>query len=203
METLRELFQSLGLRDVRTYVQSGNVIFQTDEADVGGLGPRLEGAIQQAFGFHSDVILRTLEELRAAVRQNPFAGRIEVNPAKLLVTFLAVLPDAGAIEMLRGISVVSEEVVLTGRELYIYFPEGMGRSRLISSGFDKRLGTAATGRNWNTVTRLLEIGDSMDTVSEDAGCVPRIERDGGVMARKSKDKGNKDTKPPNKQKDST
>jgi uncharacterized protein (DUF1697 family) len=201
MERLRTICESLGLRDVRTYVQSGNVVFRTDETDVRSLGSRLEESIQREFGFHSDVIVRTLCELKATERQNPFAERADVHPAKLLVTFVKQDLSDEARDAIRTLPVDLEEVFVNGREMYVYFPEGMGRSKWFA-GFDKRIRVAGTGRNWNTVLRLIEFAESLDTVLAEASALAGIEPSGGLMARKSKDKGNKDTKPPKKQKGS-
>jgi uncharacterized protein (DUF1697 family) len=161
MAALRALYQSLQLEDARTYVQSGNVVFRTKEKTVSQLAKRIQDAIAQQFGFRPTVILRTPDELRNAIAANPFAKRRDLNPAKLLVTFLAREPGTEARAGLLALKPDPEELHLIGRELYIYFPNGAGRSKLPWSSLDEKLGTSGTARNWNTVTSMLEIAQSM------------------------------------------
>src|SRR5579864_1317366 len=89
MESLRAMYESLGLRDAQTYVQSGNVVFRTAARDLAPLAKRIESKIEQTFGFRPGVMLRTSSELREVIRRNPFAKRKGIEPGKLLVTFLA------------------------------------------------------------------------------------------------------------------
>lgn len=159
MEDLRRLCESLKLRDVRTYGQSGNVVFRTDETT--RLAGRLEAEIERTFGFHSDVVLRTARELRAVVARNPFRERRDVEPSKLLVTFLASEPGAKAGAAVRRIRADPEELYLVRRELYVYFPLGVGRSKLPTTAIERAIGTPGTARNWNTVTKLLEIAECL------------------------------------------
>jgi uncharacterized protein (DUF1697 family) len=163
MEALREIYGSLGLKDVRTHLQSGNVVFRAGAAGVRQLPAKIESAIEKSVGFRPAVILRTPAELREAVAKNPFAGREGIHPGKLLVTFLPADPAKDAHEKLRALPPVPEEVHLAGRELYIYFPDGMGRPKLKIAMVDRAIGTVGTGRNWNTVTKLLEIAEQMES----------------------------------------
>src|SRR5947209_1532813 len=130
MDALRAVYESLGLKDARTYVQSGNVIFRTQARNLNLLAPRIEKAIESTFGFRSDVILRTTSELREVIARSPFATRQDIDPARLLVTFLAADPGAEARENLRKIKASPEELWIDGRELYIYYPNGMARPGL-------------------------------------------------------------------------
>jgi uncharacterized protein (DUF1697 family) len=161
MDDLRAMCEALKLRDVQTYLQSGNVVFRAD-SDPGPLSKRLEKDIERKFGFHSDVISRTVSEMRDVVARNPFAQRGDIEPNKLLVTFLAADPGDARREQVRQIKTDPEELQIVGRELYVYYPNGIGRSKLPSSGIDKALNTPGTARNWNTVTKLLEIAERLD-----------------------------------------
>ena len=163
MDALRMLYDSLGLKSAQTYVQSGNVIFRTKDHNLPKLAKRIEDAIEGQFGFRPAVVLRTIAELRQAIGNNPFAERDGVEPNRLLVSFLATDPDSSACENLRMIKTDPEELHLNGRELYIYFPNGMGRSKLPWARVDKALKTFGTGRNWNSVMKLLELAQKMDT----------------------------------------
>jgi uncharacterized protein (DUF1697 family) len=166
MDALRALYVSLKLDDPRTYVQSGNVIFRApafrnNEKDVTQLAVRIQDAIARDFGFRPEVILRTPEEFKNAIAANPFAKRQDIDPARLLVAFLASEPSAEARARLLALKPDPEEMHLVGRELYIYFPNGMGRSKLQWSALDKKLETSGTARNWTSVTQMLEIAEEM------------------------------------------
>src|SRR5262245_58485906 len=130
MEALREIYQSLGLQDVQTHLQSGNVVFRAAQRDLKKLPARIEDAIEETVGFRPAVIIRTPAELRETIGRNPFTDREDVHPSKLLVTFLAADPGPEAHENLRALPAVPEELHLHGRELFIFFPNGMGRPKL-------------------------------------------------------------------------
>jgi len=161
MDTLMALYESLKLRDAQTYVQSGNVIFKTDERDIARLAKRIEDGIERKFGFRPDVVLRTAAEMKDVVARNPFAKRRGIEPGKLLVTFLDSDPGEEAREKVRQMKCDPEELRVEGREIYIYFPNGAGRSKLPWAGLGKMLKTQGTGRNWNSVTKMLEIAEKM------------------------------------------
>ena len=160
MDALRALYESLGLQDPQTYVQSGNVVFRAKEREVARLAPRIGNEIERRFGFRPGVILRTSSDLRDVIKKNPFAHR-DLDPSKLLVTFLAIDPAPNAREALLKIKPNPEELRIAGRELYIYFPNGMGRSKLPPL-LDRILKNSGTARNWNTVTRLLAMAEKLE-----------------------------------------
>ena len=161
MAELRTLYESLRLQDPQTFVQSGNVVFRTIERNSAALAKRIEDAIEQRFGFRCDVIVRTPDELKDVIARNPFAKRRNIDPGKLLVTFLANHPSAQARDQVLKIKTDPEELHIDGREVYIYFPNGMGRSKLSWPTIGKKLGTTGTGRNWNSVTKLLEMAERL------------------------------------------
>ena len=162
MEGLRALYESLELRDPRTYVQSGNIVFRTEERDLDALASRVEAGIERTFGFRPAVILRTPAELSSVIERNPFAARPEIEPAKLLVIFLQSDPGPEARQKARMIAAGPEELRVDGRELYVYFPNGMGRAKLSPAAIERALKTPGTGRNWNSVVKLLEIAEEME-----------------------------------------
>jgi uncharacterized protein (DUF1697 family) len=122
----------------------------------------MEKAIEGTFGCRPNVIVRTPSEFRAVVARNPFAARDGMEPSKLLVMFLATDPAAEARQKILQMKTDSEELHLRGRELYIYFPEGMGRSKLQVGVIEKAMKTPGTCRNWNTVTKLLEMAEKLE-----------------------------------------
>jgi uncharacterized protein (DUF1697 family) len=162
MGALRILYESLDLKDPHTYVQSGNVVFKTEERDLFPLAKRIEEVIERSFGFRPQVILRTCEELRDVAAKNPFASRSGIDPSKLLVTFLASEPNPEARDALFRINAHPEELRINGRELYIYFPDGMGRAKLSPALIEKTLKISGTGRNWNSVTKLLAMAERLE-----------------------------------------
>ncbi len=160
MEVLRALCVSMNCENPQTYVQSGNVVFKTKEKDPEKLAKRIEDAIEKKLGFRPAVILRTAAEMKGVVAKNPFSKR-EFDPAKLAVTFFAEEFDPAIKKQLLAIKVGPEEIKAADRELYIYFPYGMGRSKL-PAAMGRVTTNAGTGRNWNSVTKLLEMAQEME-----------------------------------------
>jgi len=160
MDALRSLCRSLKLVNAQTYVQSGNVVFTTKEKDSRKVGERLEDEIEKAHGFRPAVILRTAAEMREVIKRNPFAKR-ELDPAKLAVLFLSDELSVETRKQLEAIKVGPEELKAFPRELFVYFPNGMGRSKL-SPAIDRIVKKTATGRNWNSVTKLMGMAEKME-----------------------------------------
>jgi len=161
MEALRELYQSLQLEEPRTYVQSGNVIFRTQEKNGERLAAKIQDGISKKFGFAPVVIIRTIDELKHSLQSNPFRNRRDVEPGKLLITFLSALPSPEAQSVVRNLKVQREELHLLGRELYIHFPDGIGKSKLPWSSVEKLLQVTGTARNLNSVIKMLEMAEQM------------------------------------------
>lgn len=160
MDALRKLYESIGMQRPQTYVQSGNVIFKTEERNFIELAERIERAIEKKFGFRPDVILRTASDWNSVVAKNPFAKRKEIHPGKLAVIFFKKASDREACNNLLYSKPDDEEVHISDRELYIYFPKGMGQSKLFASICRKL--NSGTARNWNTVSKLLEIAHKLE-----------------------------------------
>jgi len=162
MDTLRSICETLGGRDVETILQSGNAIFKVPQRSLSTLGARLELAIEAELGFRPRVITRSTPEMRQAVVQNPFAARKDINPSHLLVTFLADHPAQECREKVIAMRTEPEELHLVGRELYMYFPNGMARPKTSWMTVEKALKVAGTGRNWNVVQKLLETAERLE-----------------------------------------
>jgi len=161
MDALRGLYESLHLEEPRTYVQSGNVIFRTKGKNLAQLAKKIQSAIEKTFACRPAVILRTVDELRNAVAGSPFARRSSLEPSKILITFLAEIPGREAQETLAALKNHPEELHLKGRELYIYFPDGVGRSKLPWSQIEPLLNVTGTARNLNSCRAMLQIADEM------------------------------------------
>ena len=162
MDALCSLCTSLKLRDPQTYVQSGNVVFGTNERDLVKVSKRLADAIEREFGFRTEVIVRSTAEMGDVVARNPFAQRRGIEPGKFLVVFFSGQPGADAREKIQSIKTDGEVLYLDGRELYIYFPNGQGRSKISTAGLERILKVPGTGRNWNSVTKLLEMAEEIE-----------------------------------------
>jgi uncharacterized protein (DUF1697 family) len=164
MEDLRGLCKSLKLRDACTYVQSGNLIFRSEERDLALLAKRLQDAIERKFRFRPEAVLRTAAEMRDAVGRNPFAKRRGIEPNKLLVMFLANDPESEAREKAAQLNTAPEELRMDRRELYIYYPNGMARPKVSWASIERILKTSGTGRNWNSVTKMLEMAEQLEAL---------------------------------------
>lgn len=160
MEALRVCFEGLGCRGVQTYVQSGNVVFDAVEKEAARYTDDISNRIQRDFGFPVPVLLRTSEELRRIVRQNPFLKQQKVDPAKLHVTFLSTTAPKSAEQDVKTLAAKEEQFRIHGREIYLYCPDGYGRTKLSNTAIEKKLGAEATTRNWKTVQALLALAQS-------------------------------------------
>lgn len=154
MKDLKSLHESLGLTQIATYINSGNVVFTGEAVDPAQLSRQLEEGFVAKFGFHSAVILRTASELDTIVANNPFQNQPEKEPNLVIVTLLATYPTPEAAMDLQKTHAGPEEMHLVGRELYIYYPSGSGRSKVNNTLIEKSLKTIGTGRNWNTILQL-------------------------------------------------
>ncbi|MGB7435640.1 MAG: DUF1697 domain-containing protein [Candidatus Acidiferrum sp.] len=162
MQALCALYESLKLKSPKAYVQSGNVVFLSSESNLAALCQRIHDGIERNFGFRPGVVLRTALEMRHVIARNPFAGRHRIEPAKLLVAFLASDPGKVGRANVMKIDTRGEELHAHGSELYIHFPNGIGKSKIPWTTIDRALNTPSTGRNWNTVTKLLELAESLE-----------------------------------------
>jgi len=162
MDALLALYQSLKLRDAVTFIQSGNVIFRTDQRDTAAVAEIIRKGMEKKCGIRCGVMVRTTAELRAAIKKNPFAGRKGLEPKKLLVTFLAAAPEREACARALAIPAAPEELHIHGREMFVYYANGMARPKLSLASLERLLKTTGTGRNWNSVTKMLEIAERME-----------------------------------------
>lgn len=157
MADLRSLLTEAGYGDVRTYVQSGNVVLSAEaepeqlEADAGRL-------IAERFGFDVPVVARSRDELAAVVALNPLAD-VATNPKRYQVSFLSAELPSEVVAKLEAAAAGEERLVAHGRELYAWHPDGVARSKLWNAVAGQGLGVVATARNWTTVTTLLAMAD--------------------------------------------
>ncbi len=157
MPELKALYEAMGFSNVITYVQSGNVVFDCGNPDAEEIGADIEKEIEKRFGFDVPVIMREAHDLQRIIDSNPFVQTRNEDLSKLHVTFLSRLPPA---ELTCGLKIppgIDDECVLSGKEIYLFCPNGYGRTKLSNGFFERKLKVLATTRNWKTVIALYEI----------------------------------------------
>lgn len=157
MKDLKELYESLNFKDVKTYIQSGNVVFRYPDSPVLELTEKIENEIKKVFDFHVPVFIRTKDELQDAVKNNPFK---ELDVDKLHVTFLSDIPTEKPVKEIDKIKDKSEKFSIILKEIYLFLPHGYGRTKLSNEFFEKNLKVSATTRNWKTLNKLLDIANN-------------------------------------------
>jgi uncharacterized protein (DUF1697 family) len=150
MKDLTSIFETLGARNAKTYIQSGNVVFQISSKDISSFSKRLGGEIMKRRGFEPQILVIEPSEVETAMTNNPFP---EAEPSSLHLGFLAFPPENPDLKKLESLKKDSERFCLIDRIFYLHAPEGVGRSKLAASS-EKLLGVPMTDRNWNTVCKL-------------------------------------------------
>ena len=157
MSDLRALAGDIGLEEPRTLLQSGNLVFGTGGKSPAALEKLLEREIAGRLAVQTDVMVRTAKDLKAVVERNPFPKEARSDPARLHVHFLKAPAGAAKVASLNAAIKGRETVKGTGSEVFIHFPDGAGASKLTGAVIERHLGARGTSRNWNTVTKLLEM----------------------------------------------
>ena len=153
MKELVTVLESIGAQNVKTYIQSGNAVFQSKETDTSLLSSRIRAAIKKSHGFEPQVLLLELEDMEKAIQSNPFP-EAESEPNTLHLLFLASVPKNPNYDALESIKTDRERFVLKGSVFYLHAPDGIGRSKLAANA-EKLLGVWVTGRNWRTVCKIM------------------------------------------------
>jgi uncharacterized protein (DUF1697 family) len=159
-EELITLFEFLGFKNVKTYVQSGNIIFNSDE-NIKELQNIIEKEIKQVFSFPVGVLLRTSTQLQQIINSNPFLVVQSLNTDKLHITFLSNTPNYLALSQIAEIQDELDIFVANNKEIYLYCPNGYGKTKYTNGFFERKLGITATTRNWKTVNTLFEIAKNL------------------------------------------
>jgi uncharacterized protein (DUF1697 family) len=159
MTDLRAFLSQLGFDDVRSLLQSGNLVFDSKVRTGAELERFLEAEALKRFSLEIDFFVRTPEEWKSIIRQNPFRKEAELDPAHLVLLLLKSESEAEDVAALQA-EIKGEEVVRAkGRQIYAFYPNGIGRSRLTNAVIERRVGRC-TGRNWNTVLKLAIVAKS-------------------------------------------
>ena len=154
MAELRALFHDLGFANARTLLQSGNVVFETSETDLTRAQEQIEAGIGSAFGLEIHAILRSADEFDSIFGRQRFSEEELREARKAAVVFLSAAPEVEAVDKLRANNPGPEAIHAAGRELYIFYTEGMARSKLDNKRIERHLGLISTVRNWNTCLKL-------------------------------------------------
>jgi uncharacterized protein (DUF1697 family) len=154
MSDLRDLLVTLGFQDGRSLLQSGNIVFRCTHSSTEKIERLLEAGADEHLGLKTDFFVRNAKEIAAVIANNPFPAEARSDPGHLIVMFLRHEPERAAVAALQKAIVGREVVRAKGPHAYIYYPDGIGRSKLTVALIEKKLGGRGTGRNWNTVMKL-------------------------------------------------
>lgn len=161
MADLKAMYEKLGFSNVKTYVQSGNVIFQSKEEKTEILELKINGQIKAEFGFEVPVIVMNINQLKTIIESNPLKNVPEKEEKFLHITFLSSVPEIINEESIFSKRAGEEEIVISSNAVYLYCPHGYGTSKLTNSYFEKKLNVTATTRNWKTANELLKLANSV------------------------------------------
>jgi uncharacterized protein (DUF1697 family) len=154
MADLCRVARDAGLDDVSSLLQSGNLVFRSRRATTASIERRLEAAAREELDLETDFMVRTAAEWDAMIEANPFAREADAEPGRMLAMCLKQAPAVAAAQLLQRAIKGDERVALIGAHLYVVYPDGVGVSKLTNKVIERTLGTASTGRNWNTVRRI-------------------------------------------------
>lgn len=160
MTDLKNLLESFNFKNVKTYLQSGNVVLDDDTMEPAKLVDCIEKIIAENFGFSVKIIIRTVEELKQIIRNNPFTRESGIEADMLYVMLLSERPEASSILFIDVKKEENERFLIVSKEIYLYLPNGAGNTKLNNAIFEKILKTAATSRNWRTINNLLGISEN-------------------------------------------
>ena len=160
-EELRQSFASLGFNNATTYLQSGNVVFQCNLANMQELTLQTEMKVEQVFGHHAAVVLLEKQHLSKIVLSNPFLNQRYSDPSRLYVTFLSQPPSNAQWARLTPPKGITDEMAMSEGVIYLLCPSGYGKTRLSSTFFESKLGGLATTRTWNTVKALFHLAEKV------------------------------------------
>jgi uncharacterized protein (DUF1697 family) len=160
MTDLSDMYKSLGFKDARTYIQSGNVIFTSAaNQQVTEITEKIEAAILKKFGYVVPVITRSTDEIKNIIAANPFLQEDKFDPSKMVAILLYEKPTEIQIQKVIKISYPPDKFVITGNEIFVYCPNGFGKSKLYTNFFEKKMGVTGTARNWKTLTTILSLAE--------------------------------------------
>lgn len=161
MADLKSAYEALDLTDITTYLQSGNVVFRCRQRNSPKVATMLERQIESRFGFEVTVLIRTADDLRRIVADNPYSVQAKKDPAKVGVTFLASRPSPALVRALEEFDAPGDEFTMGREEVFLHCPNGYGRTKLNNALFERKLKMPTTARNWKTVSALKELATGL------------------------------------------
>lgn len=162
MAALKELIKSIGFQNVKTYIQSGNLVFQSPNSDPGQLAETISKAIEKQFGFDVPVIGMDLEDLKRAAQQNPFLADETRDQSFFHITFLSESPENENLSKLDEFQNLPNEFRVIEKWVHLYCPNGYSNCKLTNEFLEKKLKVKATTRNWKTVLELIRLGETLE-----------------------------------------
>ena len=162
MDALKQLFFDLGFSKVQTYIQSGNVVFQSQSQNTTEIATQIEEKISEVFKFEVPVLVIEYEELKSIIAQNPFTKDQNKDVSFFHITFLKDKPNAENFNKIKDLQLNNDEFKLIDKTLYLYCPNGYGNTKLNNNFFENKLKTTATTRKWKTVNELLKIAEKLN-----------------------------------------
>src|SRR6185437_1137296 len=139
MDALRKLFDDMGFKNTKTYIQSGNVVFQCKQAKVQDLEQKIASSIQKEFGFEVPVLVKEANDLEVVLKNNPFINKRKEDVTKLHVTFLSAEPEKALVEKIKEGNYAADEFIVTGKAVYLFCPNGYGNTKLSNTFFENKL----------------------------------------------------------------
>jgi uncharacterized protein (DUF1697 family) len=157
MAALKKMFEAMGFKNVRTYIQSGNVAFESPAVNAETLCKKIENGLQAALGYRVSTAIRTEKEIEDIIKNNPFKKEIARDDVRLYVTMLSAVPEGDKVKELESTESETDEFRFKNREIYILCREGYAETVFSNNFIEKKLGVKATSRNWNTMNKILTI----------------------------------------------
>lgn len=157
---LSDMFSESGYPEAKIFIQSGNVIFRSNE-NKKKLNLKIEEAIKEKFSFNVDVILRSIPEIKDLILRNPYLEEEKFNPSRMGVVFLKEMPSKESLSKLDDINFPPDKFSIDGQEIFLFCPDGFGRSKLSTNFFERKLGIPGTARNWKTINSILDLAEKM------------------------------------------
>lgn len=161
MDALCNAYKDLGFENVKTYIQSGNVIFQSDKSNQNEIGRIISKKIETQFGFEVPILIMNIQELKEIIRNNPFLNDKSMDISQLYVTFLSSKPELDKFEVIKNGKYNGEQIEMINKAIYLFCPNGYGKTKLSNTFLENKLKVTATTRNWKTTLELLSIAERL------------------------------------------
>lgn len=159
MDALKQLYVDLGFSNVQTYIQSGNVVFQSQSQNTNEIATQIEEKISEIFKFEVPVLVLEFEELKSIIAQNPFTKDLNKDVSSFHITFLKEIPSEENCNKIKDLQSNNDEFLIIDKSIYLYCPNGYGNTKLNNNFLENKLKTTATTRNWKTVNELVKIAE--------------------------------------------